>query len=407
MNPIRLCRFEGPDGKAHMGLTDDWASGVVDLTPETGATTIPEWVATLPAGQGAVLTAAHDLLLRESRTPLDPERLLLPIDCAELWAAGVTYEKSRDAREQETTTSGTIYDLVYEAPRPELFFKAPAGRMAGPGEAVGLRRDAVWHVPEPELTVILGPDGAVFGYTVGNDMTARDIEARNPLYLPQAKVFHHSAALGPAVVLAETVDLGSLTIRLRVSRRGMVVFSGEAEVARLHRSVPELLQYLGQEWPLSPWTGLMTGTGMVPPDYFALEDGDEIAVAVDEIGTLINVARRIDESWVPVAPALPRLLRIDPRDNVAVALGMLAPGYRTAFDDGTVLTLEEAVPFGHKAAVVPIAQGEPIIKYGAVIGLARTAIRPGQYVHTHNTEGTRGRGDLGRNPIKPGEESDR
>jgi 2-dehydro-3-deoxy-D-arabinonate dehydratase len=394
MSAIKLLRFRDEARQPRLGLTEDWEAGVVDVTRAMGVTTIPEWADTVQGSGQEPVHQALQLLQSEPRRPVETGAMLLPLDCAELWAAGVTYERSRDAREEETTSGHSIYDLVYDAPRPELFFKAPAGRIAGPGEPVGLRRDATWHVPEPELTVILGPRGEVFGYTVGNDLTARDLEAKNPLYLPQAKLFHGSAAIGPAVALAATVELEELVIRLRIRRRGSVVFAGETSATRLHRSIGELVAYLGQEWPLRPWTGLMTGTGIVPPDYFALEDGDEIAIEIPPIGTLVNSARRIGAGWAPVTPAPPRLLRIDPRDNVAVALGQLPAGFQATLDDGTTVTLEESVPFGHKVALAPLAPGEPVIKYGAVIGVASAAILPGQYAHTHNIEGTRGRGDL-------------
>lgn len=224
--------------------------------------------------------------------------LQLPIALSELWAAGVTYEQSREARTRESEGAEDFYRQVYAAERPEIFFKAPGNRVVGPDAVMGLRPDSQWMVPEPELTVICDPEGHVFGYTAGNDLSARDIEGANPLYLPQAKIFHHSAALGPSIVLAETVDPTALDIHLVILRAGTVIFDARTSTSRLRRSVEELVRYLGMAWPLAPWTGLMTGTGIVPPDDFALRPGDEMRVAITTIGTLSNVARQIDSSWV-------------------------------------------------------------------------------------------------------------
>lgn len=391
MTALRLFRWAGEDGRPRLGLSGDGAAAV-DLTAAAGVRSIPELWEQYP-GAGDAAEACARWWAELDHQPL-PGAWLLPLDLDELWAAGVTYERSRDARNEETEVKESIYDWVYEAPRPELFFKAPAGRIAGPGEAVGLRRDATWHVPEPELTVVLGPDGRVFGYTAGNDMTARDLEAKNPLYLPQAKIFHRSAAIGPTVALAGTVDPYALTIRLVVRRHGAVAFEGATEVRRLRRSIEELVGYLGHEWPLAPWTGLMTGTGIVPPDWFALEDGDEIAISVDGIGTLTNVARRIDADWAAVGTPPPRLLRVDPRDTVVVALGRLEPGMRLQVGGGGEVVVRDPIPFGHKVALVAMKPGDPVIKYGEVIGVATRPIEPGQHAHVHNIDSNRGRGDL-------------
>lgn len=232
------------------------------------------------------------------RVNLEDCTLRVPVDVEECWAAGVTYEMSRDARVEETEGAERFYRRVYDAERPELFFKAPGSRVVGPDAHVGLRRDSAWQVPEPELTVILDPAGNVFGYTVGNDMSSRDIEGENPLYLPQAKVFHHSASLGPSVLLAAGIDLKDMSIAMAIHRQGQVAFHGTVSVATMRRSVTELVDYLFQELPAAGWTALMTGTGLVPDPDFSLEDGDEIVMSIEGIGTLRNVARRIGPEWV-------------------------------------------------------------------------------------------------------------
>jgi 2-dehydro-3-deoxy-D-arabinonate dehydratase len=391
VTPIALVRYRGADGRPRLGITDGLDRGVVSVE----ARTIPEWLDSLGDDRPeAVLEQARGLLAGAPRQPVAPDQLLIPVEATEVWAAGVTYERSREARRLETSARDDIYDRVYTAARPELFFKAAAGRAVGPGEAVGLRRDAVWHVPEPELTVLLDHRGRLFGYTLGNDMTARDLEAANPLYLPQAKMFHASAALGPSVVLAGTVELDRLTIALTVTRHGETVMTGETSVARLRRAPEELVAYLAREQPLAPWTALMTGTGIVPPDEFALEDGDIIAIHADPIGTLTNVARRIAPSWASVPSPEPRVLRVHPRDNVLVCLGALSAGFRLALDTGETLTVAEPIPFGHKIASRAIRRGEAVVKYGEVIGTASRPIEPGQHVHVHNMDSNRGRGDL-------------
>ncbi len=232
------------------------------------------------------------------RVELQNQRILCPVTLSELWAAGVTYEQSREARTRESQGGEDFYRKVYQASRPELFFKAPGSRVVGPDAVMGLRADSRWMVPEPELTVILDPDGSIFGYTAGNDLSSRDIEGENPLYLPQAKVFHHSASLGPSMAVAETLDATDLAIELVVTRAGRMVLDERTSTARMRRSIAELVRFLGQAWPLAPWTGLMTGTGIVPPDEFSLAEDDEIRIAITGIGTLRNTVRIIDSGWV-------------------------------------------------------------------------------------------------------------
>lgn len=212
--------------------------------------------------------------------------LLKPLEPMEVWASGVTYKRSRDAREAESG-GATIYDRVYHAERPELFFKATGGRVVGPNQPVGIRQDSRWQVPEPELGLVLGHAGQLVGLVPGNDQTCRDIEAENPLYLPQAKIFRKACALGPAVLLVEG-DPGPMGITLTIRRGGTIVFTGETSTDQMVRPYSELIEYLCRDNDLFPPTVLLTGTGIVPPDEFTLAPGDLIEITVDGIGTLRN-----------------------------------------------------------------------------------------------------------------------
>lgn len=251
--------------------------------------------------QRAVATAGTVVL--ESGTcfaPLDPERLvlpapyelLLPLEPPEVWCAGVTYERSRDARIEESAVED-VYSLVYDAARPELFLKdAACRRTVGPGEPIGVRSDSAWNVPEPEIALVLGDGGQVTGVTIGNDVSSRDIEGANPLYLPQAKVYAGACALGPAV-LGPLSD-GSFDIRMRIlDGAGGELFAGETSTARMKRSFGELVEFLVRDNPVPAGSVLLTGTGLVPPDDFTLEPGHVVEIEVPGIGILSN----------PVVPA--------------------------------------------------------------------------------------------------------
>jgi 2-dehydro-3-deoxy-D-arabinonate dehydratase len=226
--------------------------------------------------------------------PPTPEvaHLLLPVQPVEVWAAGVTYERSREARLAETTTIG-IYDKIYDAERPELFFKATASRCVGPNAPIGIRSDSHWTVPEPELAVVLSEDGQVLGYTLGNDMSARDIEGENPLYLPQTKIYRACCSIGPTILLSDEPVERHLTVWCRIQRRGREVFRGEASTSRIRRPIAELVAYLRRANDIPPMTVLLTGTGIVPPDEFACEEGDLIEIGADDIGVLRNPALRV------------------------------------------------------------------------------------------------------------------
>jgi 2-dehydro-3-deoxy-D-arabinonate dehydratase len=219
--------------------------------------------------------------------------LAAPIDDQEVWAAGVTYLRSRDARMEESNQKN-VYDIVYEAERPELFFKATRSRVSGPGEQIGIRGDSTWDVPEPELALVINRDGEIVGYTIGNDVSSRSIEGENPLYLPQAKVYSKCAAVGPHVALAwELADVSNLTIRLVINRDGKVLFDGNTATSQIHRRLDELVTYLRRDNEFPAGVILMTGTGIIPPSEFTLENGDVVEITIDSIGTLQNPVVRL------------------------------------------------------------------------------------------------------------------
>jgi 2-dehydro-3-deoxy-D-arabinonate dehydratase len=216
---------------------------------------------------------------------------LAPIGHQEVWASGVTYLRSRDARMEESKKSGgdNFYDRVYDAERPELFFKSTAERVVGPGAYVRVRADSDWNVPEPELTLFITSGGKIVGYTCGNDMSSRSIEGENPLYLPQAKTYDGSAALGPCLYVPEAPIAPETQIRLEIIRDYQAVFTGSIAINQMKRQHTELVSFLFRECSFPNGCYLMTGTGIVPPDDFTLRSGDEISITIDGIGTLTNV----------------------------------------------------------------------------------------------------------------------
>jgi len=216
--------------------------------------------------------------------------LLPPIVNQEVWASGVTYMKSREARMEESKDAGggDFYARVYDADRPELFFKATASRTVGSGAEVLIRRDSKWNVPEPELTLFATSNGKIVGYTCGNDMSSRDIEGENPLYLPQAKSYDGAAAIGPCLyVPAQSIDPDA-EINIAIVRNGEPVFEGNISINRMKRTHTELIGYLFRETSFKYGTYLMTGTGLVPPNDFTLAIGDEVRITIEHIGTLLN-----------------------------------------------------------------------------------------------------------------------
>ncbi|MFY9939845.1 MAG: fumarylacetoacetate hydrolase family protein [Silvibacterium sp.] len=219
-----------------------------------------------------------------------PPNLEAPIENQEVWAAGVTYFRSRSARIEESKDAGggDFYDRVYTAERPELFFKAVAHKVAGPDSNVRIRSDATWSVPEPELALLVNPRGQIIGYTIGNDMSSRDIEGLNPLYLPQAKVYDYSCALGPGILIQPHPMPPSTQIRMEILRSGSTEFSASVALTELKRHPATLVEYLFHDQSFPYGCFLLTGTGIVPPDSFTLHGGDEIRISIDGIGTLVN-----------------------------------------------------------------------------------------------------------------------
>lgn len=217
--------------------------------------------------------------------------LLAPVDESEVWASGVTYERSRTARREEsqTTGGGDFYDRVYDAPRPELFFKSAGWRVVAPGGEVRIRRDSVWNVPEPEMVLVVSRSGAIVGVTAGNDMSSRSIEGENPLYLPQAKTYDGACAIGSVIEIApDAPSLRSRTIHLSIERGGEIVYSGETSTATMRRTPEELVAYLRRETAFPHGAFLFTGTGIVPPDDFSLAPGDRITIILADVPALIN-----------------------------------------------------------------------------------------------------------------------
>ena len=217
--------------------------------------------------------------------------VLAPIGTQEVWAAGVTYFRSRTARMEESKDAGggTFYDRVYEAARPELFFKATAWRVRGPHAAIRIRRDATWSVPEPELALCVNARGEIVGYTIGNDVSSRDIEGENPLYLPQAKTYDGSCALGPAIYVTKEALSPDTTIAIRITRETDVVFDGSTTLSQMRRTPQELVEFLYRETSFPQGCILLTGTGIIPPDDFTLMSGDLVEITIEPIGTLSNV----------------------------------------------------------------------------------------------------------------------
>ncbi|MCM4169761.1 hypothetical protein KCTC52924_03960 [Arenibacter antarcticus] len=236
------------------------------------------------------LSLIYDLHPIEDSASLIDGNLMPPVGRQEIWASGVTYYSSREARIEESKDAGggDFYDRVYHSERPELFFKSAPYRAVGHGEQVRIRKDSKWNVPEPELTLVITPNAKIIGYTIGNDMSSRDIEGENPLYLPQAKSYDGAAAVGPCVWLTKEAISMDTKIKIKIVRKGNTVFEGETEVGQMKRKPSDLVHYLYREMSFPYGSLLMTGTGVVPPDTFTLDHGDVINITVDSIGTLSN-----------------------------------------------------------------------------------------------------------------------
>jgi 2-dehydro-3-deoxy-D-arabinonate dehydratase len=281
---MHICRFTNASQQVRIGFVDQ--GQVYDITARfPSISAFLRWT----VGRNDVGSALRQAL--QGSAPIGAASdftMLRPTDDQEIWAAGVTYERSRVAREEESAKSG-IYDRVYTAARPEIFFKATPNRAVGPNDAVAIRRDATWNVPEPELTLVMNPAMEIIGYTVGNDMSSRDIEGENPLYLPQAKMYARSCALGPMIALSEHIaDAKNLDIHVQIRRGGQVMFEGVVNTSKIVRNYVDLVEYLGRDNAFPDGVLLMTGTGIVPGDDFTLEEGDTVRITIAEIGTLEN-----------------------------------------------------------------------------------------------------------------------
>lgn len=285
---MKLCKFQDARGPARPGLIVNEQS-LLDLAPAgiQDLTALLERDDLLPALTALAAEKLPSLSLADVR-------LLSPVERQEVWAAGVTYLRSKTARMEESDFSASAYDRVYEADRPELFFKSLPEKVVPPGEPVGIRKDARWNVPEPELALVINSAGKVVGYTVGNDMSSRDIEGENVLYLPQAKIYHRSCTLGPAIVVGVTEsEARDWTIHLDIERKGVPIFQGNTRVSQIKRSFVDLAAFLFRSQVFPQGAVLLTGTGIVPPDSFTLEEGDVVRIAISGIGSLVSPVLRV------------------------------------------------------------------------------------------------------------------
>jgi len=286
---VPLCVYRtGSDASPRLGLIE--GDRVVDVAAAGGP---PSLAAALQLSADDLSAQLDTVRRSEQSLALAQVTLDAPIDEQEIWAAGVTYLRSRDARMEESSEK-SVYDRVYDAERPEIFFKAMRNRVSGSGTSVAIRGDSSWDVPEPELTLAINAGGEIIGYTIGNDVSSRTIEGENPLYLPQAKVYSKCAGLGPVIALtSELPDVGNLAISLTIRRDGKVFFEGESSTSQIHRSLEELVSYLRRHNDFPSGVFLMTGTGIVPPTEFTLEDGDHVEITIEGIGTLENPVVRL------------------------------------------------------------------------------------------------------------------
>jgi 2-dehydro-3-deoxy-D-arabinonate dehydratase len=289
---VPLCLYRTAKGaSSQLGLID--GDRVIPTATNNGPKSLAEALQLSAAELRAKLEAVR--ASGNNATLVGLVELAAPIDDQEVWASGVTYLRSRDARMEESTQKN-VYDIVYDAERPELFFKATKSRVSGPGDEIGIRGDSTWDVPEPELALVINRDGEIVGYTIGNDVSSRSIEGENPLYLPQAKVYSKCAAVGPRVALAwELTDVSNLTIRVVIIRDGKVLFDGSTATSQIHRRLDELVTYLHRDNEFPAGVILMTGTGIIPPSEFTLEHGDVVEITIDSIGTLQNRVVRLSK----------------------------------------------------------------------------------------------------------------
>ena len=282
---MNIVRFSEPEGSVAVGAFSDDSPDSIQRFDNVESTNVLTRI--LEADDPAEFTKS--LLANSTSIPLESITFLPPIEDQEVWAAGVTYKRSKTARMEESELSASCYDRVYESPRPELFLKATPNRCVGHRGSLRIRRDSKWNVPEPELTLVLNSQRQLVGFTIGNDMSSRDIEGENPLYLPQAKVYNQCCGLGPWIRLASEIsNPENLEIGLKILRGGETVFSGETSTSQLARSFEDLIQWLTRDNDFPSGCMLLTGTGIVPPSDFTLKAGDEVLISIEQIGTLTN-----------------------------------------------------------------------------------------------------------------------
>jgi 2-dehydro-3-deoxy-D-arabinonate dehydratase len=293
---LRIVSFSA-ENKPRLGLISSDGAEFKDLTSADGRTFSSLNSAIIAATTEGL--SVEELIRRKTKSTRLPSlraseaKLLIPLVPDEVWCGGVTYAKSRDAREREQRSKG-IYEYVLTAKRPELFFKATASRCMGPEDYIAVRSDSRWTVPEPELGVVLSGTGEVVGYTVADDVSARDIEGESPLYLPQAKIYDNSCSIGPCVTTPESIrNPANLSVAMKIIRKGHVAFEDSTSTARMVRSVEHLVSYLQRDYSLPPSIVLMTGTGIVPPDKFSLKGGDVVEIEIEGIGRLRNTVKQL------------------------------------------------------------------------------------------------------------------
>ena len=282
---MRIAKIKLPEGEIRLAIVEDEIVRLLDLGQVENCRNLSDLVySSDPRG------LARFLIEREAEPlPHSAVTFLAPIDRQEVWAAGVTYKRSQVARMEESKSGASHYDKVYTAPRPELFFKATPSRVSGPGMPLRIRQDTVWSVPEPELALVISPSLKLVGYTIGNDMSARDIEGENPLYLPQAKLYNECCGLGPWILVPEgPLNRAETTIKIDITRKNANVFHGETDVDQMARTFEDLISWLGKDNSFPHGAFMLTGTGIVPPDEFSLQKGDSVSITINGIGTLTN-----------------------------------------------------------------------------------------------------------------------
>jgi 2-dehydro-3-deoxy-D-arabinonate dehydratase len=278
---MKLCRFQNSASKVCVGQILD-ESTIVDLSAN-GIESITELL------EDSDLISRLETMPVSSTLPMDEVVILTPVEKQEVWAAGVTYLRSKKARMEESDFSANAYDQVYDAPRPEIFFKSLPEKVMGPDECIGIRADSQWNVPEPELVLVTNSKKELVGVSIGNDMSSRDIEGENLLYLPQAKVYDKSCAIGPWIVVgSHEEEIRQWTIGVEITRQDEVVFTGETSIDNIKRNFCDLIDYLGRSQSFPYGAMLLTGTGVVPGDDFTLAEKDVVSICISGIGTLQN-----------------------------------------------------------------------------------------------------------------------